>query len=53
MRDVIKRVLNEFVDNQTVKFLVIGKFIGNLNEQVDKKKKGEALCKLRKFANSV
>ena len=53
MRDVIKRVLNEFVDNQTVKFLVIGKFIGNLNEQVDKKKKGEAWFKLRNYANSV
>lgn len=52
MRDLIKRVLNEFVDNRSVKFSVIGKFIGDLNEQVDKKKKGEAWFKLKNYINS-
>jgi hypothetical protein len=53
MRDLIKKILNEFVDNQSVKFLVIGEFVGNLNEQIDKKKKGEAWFKLKNYASSV
>ena len=53
MRDLIKRVLNEFVDNQSVKFSVIGKFIGDLNEQLDKKKKGEAWFKLKNYINEL
>lgn len=53
MRDLIKKTLNEFVNNKYVKFSVIGKFVNNLEEEIDSKKKGEVLFKLRNYVNSL
>ena len=53
MQMLIKQILREFVDKKNVKFLVIGKFVGNLNEDIDRKKKGEAWYQIRDYLSSL
>jgi len=53
MQMLIKQILREFVDKKNVKFLVIGKFVGNLNEDIDRKKKSEAWYQIRDYVSSI